>query len=217
MQRCLERAPGYDRDNAFFQEDFEELRDVGYLTMAVPEELGGGGKNLAEVMFETRRLAYYAPATAVALNMHIYWTGLCADVWRSGDKSVDWLLKETVDGEVFAAGHAEGGNDIPLLYSSTKAEKVEGGYKFTGRKSFGSLSPVWTRLGMHGMDTSDPDAPKIVHAFMPRGTENAEIVKVWDSLGMRATQSEDTVLDGAMAKESPINTELLKRRKKFSL
>jgi hypothetical protein len=33
---------------------------------------------------------------------------------------------------------------------------------------FGSLTPVWTRLGMHAMDTSDPTAPKVAHAFVPR-------------------------------------------------
>jgi len=83
-----------------------------------------------------------------------------------------------------------------VLLSTTKAERVEGGYRFTGRKAFGSLSPVWTFLGMHGMDTSDPSAPKIVHAFMPRETEGYRIERTWDVLGMRATQSDDTILDG---------------------
>lgn len=198
LQRCLERAPGYDRNNSFFDEDFDELKKAGYLVMAVPKELGGLGMNMAQVMQETRKLAYHAPATAVALNMHVYWTGLCADVWRSGDTSIEWLLKEAAAGEVFAAGHSESGNDLPLLLSTTKAEKVDGGWKFTGRKSFGSLTPVWTRLGLHGMDTSDPDSPKIVHAFLPRDAEGYEIVDVWDSLGMRATQSQDTILDGAI-------------------
>jgi alkylation response protein AidB-like acyl-CoA dehydrogenase len=59
------------------------------------------------------------------------------------------------------------------------------------------MSPVWTYLGLHGLDNSDPEAPKIIHAFMPRGTEGYEIKEVWDTLGMRATQSQDTILDGA--------------------
>ena len=71
---------------------------------------------------------------------------------------------------MFAAGHAETGNDLPLLLSTTKAERVDGGYAFTGRKAFGSLTPVWTRLGVHGMDMSDPTAPKVVHGFLPRDT-----------------------------------------------
>lgn len=103
-----------------------------------------------------------------------------------------------MNGEVFAAGHAEGGNDLPLLLSAPKAEKVRGGYRFTGRKSFGSLSPVWSYLGIHGMDTSDPAAPKIVHAFMPRNTQGYRIENTWDTVDMRATQSDDTVLEGAV-------------------
>jgi alkylation response protein AidB-like acyl-CoA dehydrogenase len=195
LARCLERAPVYDRENRFFTEDFEDLRKAGYLTIAVPRELGGRGLTLAEVCREQRRLGYYAPAVALAINMHIYWTGLAADLWRSGDKSMEWLLKAAAAGEVFAAGHAESGNDIPVLLSTTKAVRVEGGYRFTGRKSFGSLTPVWTFLGIHGMDMSDPSAPKVVHAFMPRSASGWKNDQVWDVLGMRSTASEDTILN----------------------
>ena len=204
LERCLERAPLYDQENRFFQEDFDELRDAGYLLMAVPEDLGGRGMSLAEVCREQRRLAYYAHATALAVNMHLYWTGVAADLRRAGDDSLEWLLKAAAEGAVFAAGHAERGNDLPLLLSTTNAERVDGGYRFTGHKSFGSLAPVWTYLGLHGMDSSDPDAPKIVHAFMPRDTEGATIVEAWDVLGMRATRSDDTLLDGAFVPDEYI-------------
>jgi alkylation response protein AidB-like acyl-CoA dehydrogenase len=204
LQRCYERAPVYDRENRFFDEDFAELRDAGYLLMAVPEEFGGLGMTLAEVCQEQRRLAYYAHATALAVNMHLYWTGLAADLWRAGDTSCEWLLKEAVAGEIFAAGHAERGNDLPALLSTTKAERVAGGYRFTGHKAFGSLTPVWTRLGLHGMDTSDPAAPKIVHAFMPRDTPGYTIQQTWDVLGMRATRSDDTLLEGVFVPDKYI-------------
>ena len=161
LEGCRSRAAGYDRDNRFCQEDFDELKAAGYLRMSLPKEFGGLGYTLAQAGRETRRLANYAPATALCLNMHHYWVGTAADVWRSGDKSVEWILQEASAGEVFAAGHAESGNETTLFSSATKAEKVPGGYKFTGRKSFGSLTPVWTRLGIHGLDTSDPAAPKV--------------------------------------------------------
>ena len=88
LQRFSERAPQYDRENRFFDEDVEELRKAGYLTIAVPAELGGGGYTRADVCREQRLLGYHAPATALAVNMHIYWTGLVADLWRAGDKSL---------------------------------------------------------------------------------------------------------------------------------
>lgn len=201
LSRFQERAPVYDRENRFFDEDFEELRASGYLTMAVPRELGGRGYTLAQVCREQRRLGYYAAPTALAVNMHLYWTGLVADLWRAGDRSLSWILEEAAAGAVFAAGHAESGNDIPVLLSTTRAEPVPGGYRFTGHKSFGSLTPVWTYLGIHGLDTSDPAAPKVVHAFMPRDSSGYSIKEVWDTLGMRATRSDDTILDGVFVPE----------------
>jgi alkylation response protein AidB-like acyl-CoA dehydrogenase len=204
LDRCRERAPVYDRENRFCQEDFDELKAAGYLLMSVPREFGGQGMSLAEVGREARRLAQYAPATALCLNMHHYWVGVAADVWRSGDTSVEWILKDAAAGEVFAAGHAESGNETSILMSITKAERVDGGYTFTGRKSFGSLTPVWTRFGLHGMDTSDPSAPKVVHAFMPRSTKGYTIKDTWDVMGMRATRSDDTVLEGAFVPDKYI-------------
>jgi alkylation response protein AidB-like acyl-CoA dehydrogenase len=195
LARFASRAAAYDRENRFFQEDFDELRAAKYLLLPVPTEFGGAGLTLAEVCREQRRLAYYAPATALAVNMHLYWLGVAADLWRSGDRSLEWILREAAAGEIFAAGHAESGNDIPVLLSTTKAERVDGGYRFTGRKLFGSLTPVWTRFGLHGMDTSDPKQPKIIHAFMPRDSAGYLIKETWDVLGMRATRSDDTILE----------------------
>src|ERR1051326_6448822 len=197
LERFAARAAGYDRDNRFFEEDFEELRVSGYLTLPVPTEFGGAGMTLAEVCREQRRLAYYAPATALAVNMHLYWAGVAADLWRRGDTSLVWILRDAAAGEIFAAGHAESGNDVPVLLSTSKAERVEGGYRFTGRKMFGSLTPVWTRFGLHGMDMSDPKQPKIVHAFLTRNGGGFTIKQTWDVLGMRATRSDDTILENA--------------------
>jgi alkylation response protein AidB-like acyl-CoA dehydrogenase len=197
MQAFSKRVGSYDRENRFFKEDFEDLRKAGYLTMNVPKEFGGQGLSLADVCKRQRRLAYHAPATALGMNMHVYWVGVAADLWRSGDKSLEWILTEAAAGEVFAAGHAERGNDLPLLLSTAKAERVAGGFKLTGHKMFGSLAPVWTRYGMHALWADAEGGPKIVHVFMPRSTKDYRIVETWDTLGMRGTRSDDVVLEGA--------------------
>ncbi len=204
LRRFHDRAPVYDRENRFFAEDFEELRATGYLRMAVPREYGGLGMTLAECGRETRRLAYWAPATALGANMHVYWCGVAQQVHLSGDPSCDWILDLAAKGSVFAAGHAESGNDLPVLLSTTRAERAEGGWRFTGRKAFGSLTPVWDFLGLHGMDDSDPKAPKIVHGFVARDAKGYRIEHTWDVLGMRATQSDDTILDGVFVPDSRI-------------
>ena len=197
LARFESRAATYDRENRFFDQDFEELRSSGYLKLPLPSEFGGAGVTLAGMCRQQRRLAYYAPATALGVNMHVYWVGVAADLWRRGDTSLEWMLRDAAAGEIFAAGHAERGNDIPVLLSTATAERVEGGYRFTGRKQFGSLTPVWTRFGLHGVDASDPEHPKIVHAFLPRDSPGYLIKETWDVVGMRATRSDDTILEGA--------------------
>lgn len=195
LQRFEERASVYDRENRFHSEDFEELRQSGYLAAPLPTNRGGSGLSLSEVNRLQRRLAYHAPATALAVNMHLYWVGLAADLERMGAPGGAFILDAAADGKILAAGHGEAGNDLPLLLSSSKAERVDGGWEITGHKIFGSLSPVWDFLGLHAMDGGDPENPQIVHAFLHRDSPNYRIDETWDALGMRATASHDTILD----------------------
>lgn len=204
LQAFAKRVGSYDRENRFFKEDFEDLRKAGYLTMNIPKELGGQGLSLAEVCKRQRRLAYHAPATALGVNMHVYWVGVAADLWRAGDKSLEWILTEAAAGEVFAAGHAERGNDLPLLLSTAKAERVAGGFKLSGHKMFGSLAPVWTRYGVHALWADADGGPKIVHAFMPRSTKDYRIVETWDTLGMRGTASHSVKLENVFVADAAI-------------
>ena len=196
IEQCGGRAPMYDRENLFFQEDWDAIKATGFLTANVPADLGGGGLTLSQTARELQRLAMRAPASALAINMHLYWIGIAAEMRRLGDPSLEWLLREAVQGEIFAAGHSETGNDIPAQLSTSKAERVDGGYRITGHKMFGSLTPVWTRLGAHALDADDPAGPQIIHAFIPRDSADYTIKETWDTLGMRATRSDDTIFDG---------------------
>ncbi len=204
LARFDERAPVYDRENRFFTEDWEELKGSGYLLAAVPEQFGGAGLGLDGYCRLVRRLAYVAPATALATNMHCYWTGVAADLLRAGDDSCRWILEEAARGEVFCALHGEAGNDITLLLAVAHAERVDGGWEISGHKIFGSLTPVWTYGGFHAMDTTDPDDPRVVHGFLRRDAEGIQIIDTWDTLGMRATQSQDTVLDKAFCPDEHV-------------
>jgi alkylation response protein AidB-like acyl-CoA dehydrogenase len=192
-----ERAPHYDVENHFFDEDFDELVASGYTRCTLPIEFGGTGLGLDEYTRLVRRLAYVAPATALATNMHCYWVGVAADLAKTGDDSMRFVLDRAAEGKIFAALHGEVGNDMPLLLAVATAEPAEGGWRISGHKIFGSLSPVWDYGGLHAMDTSDPDNPRIVHAFLPREARGYQIIDTWDTLGMRATQSQDTILEGA--------------------
>lgn len=198
------RARIADERNEYFHEDLAVLRDIGYLAAAVPEELGGWGSDLATLGATQRRLAAYAPATALAMSMHHYWVGIAVEYERAGDPSLRWILERAAAGDVFAAGHAEAGNDSPVVMSTATAEKVDGGYRFNGYKMFGSNGPVWSFLGAHALDASDPDHPVIVHGFVARDTPGVSVIPNWDTLGMRPSQSYDTALEDVFVPDERI-------------
>lgn len=177
------RAAGYDRDNAFFTEDLDDLRAAGYLAP----------RSLLETARDQRLLAAHAPATALGINMHLVWVGVARVLADRGDHTLDWVLEDARNGELFAFGNSEPGNDLVLWDSLTKAETVDGGFAFTGTKIFTSLAPAWTRLGVFGKD-----GDRLVHGFLTRDAEGVTTLDDWDTLGMRATQSHTTKLDHAV-------------------
>ncbi len=204
LERFRARAGELDRTNTYFTEDLAELRSLGYLAAAVPTQFGGWGLSLAELAASQRQLARYAPATALAITMHSYWIGIAVELEQAGDSSLRWILEGAVAGDVFAAGHAESGNDIPVLLSTCAAERVDGGYRLTGRKQFGSNGPAWQWLGAHAIDADAPGGPQVVHAFVERTSPGVTVMETWDTLGMRPTQSHDTVLDEVFVPDARI-------------
>src|SRR5690606_22800884 len=199
LDRIRERAPIHDHENTFPEQDLAELRDAGYLKILVPAERGGAGLGLEQAAILQQRLATASPATALAINMHLVWTGVAKVFSDRGVPGLEFVQDGAAAGEVFAFGISEGGNDLVLFGSDTDAVPAGGGsYAFTGTKIFTSLTPVWTQLGLHGLDTTSADAPKLVFAFINR-SDAVETLDDWDTLGMRATQSRTTRLNGAVA------------------
>ena len=199
LERFRERAAVHDRENTFPDDDLADLKAAGYLAILVPAELGGGGLGLAEASVLQQRLAGAAPATALAINMHLVWTGVAKVLADRGIDALRFVQEGAVAGEVFAFGISEAGNDLVLFGSDTDAApQPDGGYAFTGHEDL--------HLARTGVDAARParprhrrraDAPKLVYAFVPRSDDGASTRDDWDTLGMRGTQSRTTELHGA--------------------
>ncbi|MEX5305367.1 acyl-CoA dehydrogenase family protein [Kocuria sp. CPCC 205258] len=188
-----ERAAGYDRENRFFDEDFADLVRIGYPLMLVPRDRGGLGFTLQQAVAAQRRLAAAAPATALGINMHHVLVGVAHTLRLRGDARAERIFELAADGEIFAFGISEAGNDSVLFDSDTSAVAVADGYRITGTKIFTSLSPVWTRLIVHARDDAEEGAP-LVFGLLDRAAEGIEVLDDWDTMGMRASQSRTTVL-----------------------
>lgn len=194
-----ERAERHDRENSFPFQDFEDMKESGYLAAPVPQELGGSGIGLLGLCAAQEKLAEGAPATALGVNMHLFTVGLVAELWKQEpDERTELFLRGVAEGHMIvgaSVSEAEtSGNNF--RHAATKAERVEGGYKITGRKIFCSISPVMTAYTTHALYDDPERGPQLVHVLMARESPGLTVLDNWDAMGMRPTGSNDIALDG---------------------
>ena len=126
-----------DAENRYVGANIATLKEHGFLGLAVPAELGGGGLSRIELANMLRELAHYCSATALVLAMHTHTVAAAAWRWRYQKAPTDGLLKRVAAERLQLL--SSGGSD--WLPGSGTAEKVEGGYKVNGLKVSASGAP----------------------------------------------------------------------------
>ncbi|WP_232667931.1 acyl-CoA dehydrogenase family protein [Pseudonocardia sp. TRM90224] len=182
----------HDRDGTFVAEAYAEVRNRGYLGLAVPSDLGGLGAGTLDVMRAQRELAGWSGSTALATTMHHYLT--LVQCWRRdhGAADAEVVLRRIVDEGLVMA--TSGGSD--WVCPTTTATEVEGGYRLDGRKKFCTQAPAASVISTSAvLGPPGPDAT-VLHAGVPLSAPGVSIVETWDTLGMRGTASHDLVFDG---------------------
>jgi alkylation response protein AidB-like acyl-CoA dehydrogenase len=139
------------------------------------------------------RLAGGCSSTALAVTMHVSPLLQLASLWRADPTQeglADTLRQAATGNLVFASMSAEPGPST-LMTSLTEAVAVDGGYRVTGKKIFGTESAVCTHFSTMAR-YDDPDlGPRVIFFRIARDTEGLAFHQTWDTLGMRATQSND--------------------------
>jgi alkylation response protein AidB-like acyl-CoA dehydrogenase len=186
------RAAEHDRESTFPFENYADMRAAGYLGLTIPEELGGRGADLREMLLAQERLAMGCGSTALAVTMHVSPLGQVGALWRlNRDERLGRFLREAATGEVvYASMTAERGHSI-LMTSNTVATPVDGGYRVTGDKIFGTESAICTHFSTMAR-VDDPDrGPRVIIFRLARPVEGMEVKDGWDTMGMRGTLSND--------------------------
>ncbi|WP_028560083.1 acyl-CoA dehydrogenase family protein [Paenibacillus pinihumi] len=189
-----ERAPKHDLDGTFPFENFNELRETGYLALTVPKQYGGEEASIYELVLSQERLARGDGSTALAVGWHI---GLLKQLHLSGacpEPLFSELCHEVVnDGLVMNELASERATGSPTRGGKpqTKAVKVDGGWLISGQKSFCTLSPILKKF-IISATMSDTDT---VGSFLVEAGEGVEIIETWNTIGMRSTGSHDIVMN----------------------
>jgi alkylation response protein AidB-like acyl-CoA dehydrogenase len=147
-----------------------------------------------------RELARSCGSTALALSMHTHLLAATVWRWRQGHP-VEPLLRRIAAEEIVLV--STGASD--WLDSSGTAERVEGGYRVTARKVFGSGSPAGALLMTSAVYDDPADGPTVLHFPVPMQAEGVTVLDNWRTMGMRATGSNDVLLEKVFVPDAAVS------------
>src|SRR5262245_25029815 len=195
------RAAGHDADDTFVFDNYADLRKRRVFSAPVPAELGGGGASHAEMCDVLRTLAHGCSSTALALSMHAHQVLIPVWRWRHERAPVEPFLRRVAAEELVIA--SSGGSD--WLTGSGRADKVEGGYRISGRKIFASGSPAADVFSTMAVYDDPADGPTVLHFGISFDAPGVKRHDNWRTLGMRGTGSSDVTLDGVFVPDTAIS------------
>ncbi len=155
-ERISPRASAIDEAGEFPRELFMELADLGFFGLRYPESLGGVNLDMVSYCLAISEIARGSLSLgAVAAMQSLMGTHF---LYILGNEEIhERLLKPAIKGEkIGAICITEPGAGSDLSSIATSAEKVEGGYRLTGQKTWITSAPVadfftvFARMGHDG-------------------------------------------------------------------
>lgn len=185
-----------DEAQRFPLELFRKIGELGFLGVLFPEEYGGAGLGYVEYVLVIRELARVDPSIGLSVAAH---NSLCTNhIWKFGDEAQKrrWVEPLARGEKIGAWSLTEPGAGSDAAGTRTRAEKVEGGWRLNGSKTFtthGSVGDICVVFAV-----TDPEAPRHhnVSAFvLEKGDAGFRAGKKENKLGCRASDTAEVVME----------------------
>lgn len=205
-------AGRHDKDASYPFDGLAAVSRSGYLAAAVPAELGGlGVTSVLDLVVAASRLARGDASLAIGVNMHTDFALGVSRAHRAAAAAgraerastfaaiLRWLVS---DAAVVAAAVSEHGQD--LTRPETTAERVEQGWRISGRKVFCTMSPAATTLLTAVRFAGREGEERYGYALVPASSPGVRIENDWDALGMRSSGSHSITFEGVEVPETAL-------------
>src|SRR3712207_239669 len=189
-------AAELDREDRFPAETFEKLAEAGFAGLCVPEEYGGTGADFLSYVLLLEEISRADAGVGVTLAVHTSAGTLPILMYGTEEQKARWVpaLARGVKIGCFALTEPAAGSDAAAIQAA--AERVEGGYRLSGRKQ-------WITNGrIAGAMIAFARAPEGVTAFVV-GMDAAGISfgKHARKMGVISATTDDVILDGVFVPE----------------
>jgi glutaryl-CoA dehydrogenase len=181
---------------------FDEMGELGLLGVTIPEEFGGVGASYVAYGLVAREVERVDSGYRSMMSVQSSLVMFPIHAYGSDEQRATWLPR-LATGELigcFGLTEPEAGSDPGGM--RTRAEKIDGGYRLTGEKTWITNSPiadvfvVWAR--------SDAHDGKIRGFVLEKGMKGLSAPKIEEKLSLRASITGGVVMEGVEVPETSL-------------
>ncbi len=198
-------AATWDREERFPAEAVAEAAENGFLGLTVPEEYGGAGLGNLHAVILLEEINRWCAGTGVTLSVHN--SLICGPITKYGseDQKQRWL-PQLSSGErigAYCLTEPQAGSDAASI--RTRAERVEGGWKLNGTKSWITTGPNAGLFVVYAI--TDPDGKRgnnIGTFLVPAEAAGVTVGKKEEKLGIRASSTSEMIFEDVFVPDADV-------------
>ena len=194
------RADEADRAGKMPTDDVRALKSCGYLTLNIPREYGGMGLSMEDCTAAHLEIAQGSASTALLAAMQLQLFGHAFETHQWSDEVLARLARAAIEESAvlnFAASEPALGSPSRGNQYKSCAEKIEGGWRINGHKSWLTGGRHLTHMLVRLM-VGDQPGLMVVRGDAP-GIEWRE---TWgDSLCLRASDTNEAIFSSVIVPE----------------
>jgi alkylation response protein AidB-like acyl-CoA dehydrogenase len=181
------RAIELDQQEAYPEDILEELGDRRLTGLTLPEDHGGRGEGLVELVLVIEELAAALMPVASAIGLHL---GVASVIEQFGtpEQREEWLPAMARYDTVGALGLSEANAGSNKLEMETTAEQDGDQWVLNGHKQWVTNYPDADVVLTYAKTGPDTAAPNNISAFLVPA-DAFEVENVWTTLGARSVKS----------------------------
>lgn len=195
QDRVKPLAAQTDRDNAFPNELWPEMGEMGLLGITVPEEFGGSGMGYLAHVIATEEIARASASISLSYGAH---SNLCVNQIKlngSGAQRRRYLPDLCSGKAVGALAMSEEGAGSDVVGMKLRAEKRGDRYVLNGNKYWITNAPDADTLVVYAKTDPEAGSKGITAFIVERGMAGFSTGPHFDKLGMRGSNTGELIFE----------------------
>ncbi|MDI6835499.1 MAG: isovaleryl-CoA dehydrogenase [Rhizobiaceae bacterium] len=195
QERVKPMAAEIDRSNAFPNELWREMGDLGLLGVTVPEEYGGVGLTYLAHTIVVEELARASASVSLSYGAH---SNLCVNQIKLNgtDEQKRKYLPKLVSGEhVGALAMSEAGAGSDVVSMKLRAERRNDHYRLNGTKYWITNGPDADTLVVYAKTNPEAGSKGITAFIVEKTMRGFSTSRHFDKLGMRGSNTAELIFE----------------------